>query len=336
LKAAVLVELNKPLVLTEVNLTELRMGQVLVKVLISGICGSQLHEIRGFKGNAKFLPHLMGHEGCGIVEEVGPGVTRVKRGDKVVMHWRIGMGIESDFPNYSMKGKEFSSGKVNTLSEMSIVSENRLTRIPFETNPEFAALLGCSMSTALSTIEKLSELKYGESVAIIGSGGIGLNLIAAARIRGAGKIYAIDNSKSKRKLSILQGATEFFESIYDVQDNIDLIIDTTGITEIIAESLTKLGKDGRIILIGQPKPLDELKIPRGIVFFNGNGLKMMATQGGDSMPTEDIPRYINLYNSGILTIDNLITHRYGLEEINEGFDTLMSGNAGRILIRVGS
>ncbi len=336
MKAAVLVELNKPLVLTEVDLTKLTTGQVLVKVLISGICGSQLQEIRGFKGNANFLPHLMGHEGCGIVEEVGPGVTRVKRGDKVVMHWRIGVGIESDFPRYSMKGKVFSSGKVNTLSEMSIVSENRLTRIPFETNPEFAALLGCSMSTALSTIEKLSELKYGESVAIIGSGGIGLNLIAAARIRGAGKIYAIDNSKSKRNLSIIQGATEFFESINDVQDNIDLIIDTTGITEIIANSLTKIGIGGRIILIGQPKPSDELKIPRGNVFFKGNGLKMMATQGGDFNPIEDIPRYINLYDSGILTIDNLITHRYRLNEINEGFDTLISGNAGRILIEVGN
>lgn len=336
MKAAVLVELNKPLVITNVNLTELQMGQVLVRVLVSGICGSQVHEIRGFKGNAKFLPHLMGHEGCGIVEEVGPGVNRLKRGDKVVMHWRIGSGIESEFPLYSMNGKEFSSGKVTTLSEFSIVSENRLTKIPSETNPEFAALLGCSMSTALSTIEKISDLKFGESVVIIGSGGIGLNLIAAARIRGAGKIYAIDNSKSKRDLSKLQGATEFFESIRDVPENIDLIIDTTGNTEIIADSLSRLGKDGRIILIGQPKPSDELKIPRGIVFFNGNGLKMMATQGGETVPTMDIPRYIDLYDSGILKIDHLITHRYGLEEINEGFATLMSGNAGRILIRVGN
>ena len=92
-----LVELNKPLRLVNLELGELSFGQVLVRVLVSGICGSQLHEISGNKGNRKFLPHLMGHEGCGIVEEIGPGVKTVKPGDKVVMHWRVGIGIESDF-----------------------------------------------------------------------------------------------------------------------------------------------------------------------------------------------------------------------------------------------
>ena len=92
MKAAVLEELSKPLAVREVGLTELKFGQVLVKILVSGICGAQLHEIKGHKGNGKFLPHLMGHEGCGIVEAVGIGVTTVKVGDKVVMHWRPGTG----------------------------------------------------------------------------------------------------------------------------------------------------------------------------------------------------------------------------------------------------
>ena len=98
-KAAILEKLNAPLVVREVSTTELQVGQVLVRVLASGLCGAQLHEIKGHKGNAKFLPHLMGHEGCGIVEEVGPGVTTTKPGDKVVMHWRKGDGIEAPFPN---------------------------------------------------------------------------------------------------------------------------------------------------------------------------------------------------------------------------------------------
>ena len=108
MKAAVLEELNQPLTLREVGLTELRFGQVLVKVLVSGLCGAQLHEIKGHKGNGKFLPHLMGHEGCGIVESVGIGVTTVKPGDKVVMHWRPGSGVESPFPSYTLDGKTIS------------------------------------------------------------------------------------------------------------------------------------------------------------------------------------------------------------------------------------
>ena len=109
MKAVILEKIDAPLVVKDVELTPLSIGQVLVKVLVSGLCGSQLHEIRGHKGNAKFLPHLMGHEGCGIVEEVGPGVTTVNVGDKVVMHWRPGSGLESPFPNYILDGKKISS-----------------------------------------------------------------------------------------------------------------------------------------------------------------------------------------------------------------------------------
>lgn len=145
MKAAILEEIDAPLTIKEVELTDLKVGQVLVKVLVSGLCGAQLHEIRGHKGNAKFLPHLMGHEGCGIVEEVGPGVTTVQKGDKVVMHWRPGSGIEAPFPNYVLDGKTISSGKVTTLSEYSIVSENRVTRVPADTPSTLAAMLGCSM-----------------------------------------------------------------------------------------------------------------------------------------------------------------------------------------------
>ena len=112
MKAAILEQINAPLTIREVQPTPLKVGQVYVKVLTSGLCGAQLHEIRGHKGNAKFLPHLMGHEGCGIVKEVGPGVTTVEEGDKVVMHWRPGSGIESDFPQYVLDdGKKISSGK---------------------------------------------------------------------------------------------------------------------------------------------------------------------------------------------------------------------------------
>ena len=105
MKAAVLEKINSPLVIKEVGLTPLKVGQVKVRVLVSGLCGSQLQEIAGLKGNEKFLPHLLGHEGCGIVEGVGQGVSNVKPGDKVVMHWRPGSGIEAEFPKYKLNGR---------------------------------------------------------------------------------------------------------------------------------------------------------------------------------------------------------------------------------------
>ena len=163
MKAAVLEQIDAPLAIRDVELTELKVGQVLVRVLVSGLCGAQLHEIRGHKGNAKFLPHLMGHEGCGIVEEIGAGVTTVKVGDKVVMHWRPGSGIESPFPSYVLDGKSMSSGKVTTLSEYSIVSENRLTTVPQDTPEDLCAILGCALTTAMGIIDNEVDLKFGES-----------------------------------------------------------------------------------------------------------------------------------------------------------------------------
>jgi len=133
MKAVILEKLNSKLTVGNVEVTPLQYGQVLVKNLVSGLCGAQLQEIAGLKGNANFLPHLMGHEGCGIVEEIGVGVTTVKVGDKVVMHWRKSDGIEAPFPKYEYNGKSMSSGKVTTLSEYSIISENRLTAVPQDT-----------------------------------------------------------------------------------------------------------------------------------------------------------------------------------------------------------
>jgi len=332
IKAAILEKLNFPLVIRELDLTELKIGQVLVKVIVSGICGSQLHEINGNKGNGKFLPHLMGHEGCGLVEEIGPGVTRVKPGDKVVMHWRPGLGIESDFPKYNLDGKAISSGKVNTLTEKAIVSENRLTVVPYDTNSEFAALLGCSLTTALGIIDYESNLRFGEKVAVVGCGGVGLNVLTAARLRGAGEIHAVDTATSKKELCLEHGATYFHANAAELPSTIDLAIDTTGVPEVISEIFLKLSNKGRILLLGQPAPGQSLVFPEGLRLFNGSGLSIRASQGGSTVPQDDIPRYIDLLKLGLLSIDKLITHRFDLMEINLAFETLKSGTAGRIII----
>jgi len=334
MKGALLTKLNAPLEIRELELTPLKIGQVLVKVLTSGICGAQLHEIKGHKGNAKFLPHLMGHEGCGIVEEVGPGVTTVKPGDKVVMHWRVGSGIESAFPNYILDGKTISSGKVTTLQEMSIVSENRLTVIPQNTPTVLAAMLGCSMTTALGIIDNECDLKFGERVAVIGCGGVGLNLIQGAFLRGAAEVVGVDINDKMHALSCLVGADRFVSSIRDVMETYDVIIDTTGHPEVIGQAFRKLAPSGRLILVGQHRPGMSLYIPNALSMFDGEGKVVRATQGGRTNPTKDIPRYIDLAMKGVLEFEELHTDTFSLEEINQAFDYLKSGNAGRIMVKI--
>ena len=335
MKAAILEKIDAPLAVRDVELTELKFGQVLVKVLVSGLCGAQLHEIRGHKGNAKFLPHLMGHEGCGIVEEVGLGVTTVKPGDKVVMHWRLGEGMEAPFPNYVLDGKTISSGKVTTLSEYSIVSENRVTAIPPETPSVLAAMLGCSLTTAMGIIDNECDLKFGETVAIIGCGGVGLNLIQAATMRSPLKIYGVDINRKMIDLTYIMGATLFTESINDIEKSIDVIIDTTGIPQVIADAYNKLAPSGRLILVGQPAPGKSVELPNAVSMFDGTGKSVKATQGGGTIPHVDIPRYIDLASRGIISYEQLHTDTFTLDEVNDAFDLLKSGSAGRIMIKIG-
>ena len=335
MKAAVLEEINAPLGIRDVELTELKVGQVLVKILVSGLCGAQLHEIRGHKGNAKFLPHLMGHEGCGIVEEVGPGVTTVKVGDKVVMHWRPGTGIEAPFPSYVLDGKSMSSGKVTTLSEYSIVSENRVTTVPDDTPPELCAILGCALTTAMGIIDNEVDLKFGETVAVVGCGGVGLNLLQGAAMKSACPIYAVEKNFDKKDLCFTAGATTFVDDINSIEEKVDVIIDTTGIPEVISACVSKLSGKGRMILVGQPAPGKGVEVMNAVNLFSGMGQTIKATQGGKTNPTEDIPRYVRMHREGILDIESFVTHRFKLGQVNEAFDLLRSGNAGRIIIEIG-
>ena len=334
MKAAILKKLNSSLEIENLVLHKLDFGQVLVRVLVSGICGSQLHEISGHKNNEKFLPHLMGHEGVGIVESMGAGVTRVRRGDKVVMHWRVGLGIESSNPKYKLNGKDITSGKINSLAELVICSENRLTSIPQDTPNDFAALLGCSITTAFGVIDNEINLKFGEKVLIAGTGGVGLNLIQAVKLKGAGLIVGFDWNERKSALAKAMGVDLFASNFDDLLGEFDVIIDTTGIPDLIGKLFLKLSKNGRMVLVGQPKPNEKLVLPNALTFFNGAGLRIWATQGGSTNPSTDIQRYLLMQSKGIIDFEKLITHRFDLEKINEAFDVLRSGVGGRIMIDI--
>lgn len=344
MKAAVLETINAPLAVGNVDLAPLTFGQVLVKIIVSGFCGSQLQEIAGNKGNAKFVPHLLGHEGCGIVEEVGHGVTRVKKGDKVVMHWRKGEGIESDFPTYEYKGKSIRSGKVTTLSEYAIVSENRVTPVPHDTPNELCALLGCGLSTALGTINQEADVQFGESVLIIGLGGLGVNLIRAARLAGAYPIVVTDIYENKRQTATAMGAHLFINSqessiseelqkAYGVAE-MDVIIDTSGSKQAIESTIPLLSGIGRYIMVGQPKPGESIELHAALHLFGGEGKSIKATQGGKFSPSKDIARYVRMHKAGTLNTDGIITHTMKLDDINHGIDLVRKGQAGRILIEM--
>lgn len=330
MKSAVLTELNKPLAWEEVGLTPLKLGQVKVKILTSGLCGAQLMEIAGLKGNAKFVPHLMGHEGCGIVEGIGEGVTKVKIGDKVVMHWMKGSGIESPFPEYIFRGKKISSGKVTTIGEYSICSENRITSIGYGFPNELCSLLGCGMTTAFGAINNEANVKIGENALILGAGGLGLNLAQGLKLVGANEILVAD-IKEKQKLSIFNGATRFLnlkEKNFLFEQKFDVIFDTTGHAELIQEALKLLADDGRFVMIGQPK--SPFAVDSSL--FGSSGKRIIATQGGKTNPDVDIPRYASMWLNKKLDFSSIITNHFHMSEINNAVSILKDGNCGRIIL----
>jgi len=315
----------------------LEPGQVLVRVLVSGLCGAQIHEINGHKGNAKFMPHMLGHEGCGIVEDVGAGVTTVSTGDKVVMHWRKSGGIEAPFPKYFLEnGDEMSAGKITTLSEFSIVSENRVTTVPADTDEYLCALLGCGMTTALGAVNNDAKIKFGESVLIVGCGGVGLNLIQGSLLASAYPVVGLDIKTDKQFIVENIGATHFLDKIDDLDqfDKFDVIMDTTGNVNAIYETMKFLGDSGRYILVGQPKPGQDIKIPDGVSWWSPSGKSIIVSQGGKTNPQNDLKRYVKMHKAGILDIDKIITAVYSIDGVDEAFELLMSGIAGRVMVKM--
>lgn len=341
MKAAVLVELKQPLQLHDITMPEsLDVGQVLVKVHFSGICGSQLGEIDGAKGEDKYLPHLLGHEASGTVLEIGAGVRHVKVGDKVVLHWRKGAGIESPTPKYTSNGNKINAGSVTTFSEYAIVSENRVTAIPADSDLEVAALFGCAVTTGFGVVENNAKLRIGESVVVFGAGGIGLNIVQAASLVSAYPVIAVDIHDNKLALAKEMGATHLINSskvdarqaILDIIGNagLDAFIDNTGQPKIIEMGYEITKAQGRVTLVGVPKKGNNINIYSLPLHF-AKGLS--GSHGGEADPTTDIPRYHDLYRNNRIQLKNLITNVFPLDRINEAIAGVRSGEiAGRCVI----
>ena len=342
MKAAILTELKKPLEIANIELPQsLEYGQVLVRVHYSGICGAQINEIDGRKGPDKFLPHLLGHEGGGIVEKIGNGVTNVKLGDHVVMHWHQGKGIQSPTPKYKWGEKIVNSGWVTTFNEYAIVSENRLTPIPTDFSLKEAALYGCAITTGYGVVHNDASLKSGESIAIFGAGGAGTGVILAASLLSAYPIIAIDINDFKLKKSLMLGATHVINSKkeniiqkikeFTGKDFVDVTVDTTGIKEVRELAYDMAGKEGRTVFVGVPKAGEKISIDSFPLHFEK---RVTGSHGGDCNPSYDIPRLISLQKSGKFGLKEMITKEYPLERINEAIDEVKKGDVIRCIINM--
>jgi S-(hydroxymethyl)glutathione dehydrogenase/alcohol dehydrogenase len=340
-KAAILAKSREPLIVDEIEFPEtLNVGQVLVKVLYTTICGAQLNEIAAAKGPDKFLPHLLGHEASATVMEIGPGVTNVKPGDTVVLHWRPSLGIQCQPPSYKWKGEKLNAGWIATFGEYAVVSENRMTVIPADYDLKVAPLLGCAVTTAAGVINNDANVKIGESVVVFGVGGVGLNVVQFAHLAGANPIVAVDLIDTKLDMAKARGATHVLngKNIQDMPAAIreivgakgpDKVIETTGVTKIIEMAYDLTHADGTCVLVGVPN--DKVTIYTLPIHFNK---VLTGSHGGDARPHIDIPRLINLTKAGRLSFDGIITHEFPLSKINEGLDMVRSGAAGRVLINI--
>ncbi len=341
MKAAILVEQKKPLVIDEVELPPaLEVGQVLVKVHFSGICGSQLGEIDGAKGEDKFLPHLLGHEASATVIETGAGVKHVKPGDAVVLHWRKGLGIEGSPPSYQWRGKKLNAGWIATFNEYAIVAENRMTVIPPDSDLEVAALFGCAVTTGFGVIENNAKVRIGESVVIFGAGGVGLNIVQAAALVGAYPVIAVDLFDNRLELAKTMGATHMINSSKEDAraridkiangKGVDVFIDNTGQPAIIEMGYSLTKPQGRVTLVGVPRKGSNIQIYSLPLHF-GKGLS--GSQGGEAIPHEDIPRYHTMFQAGRIQLKELVTEYVSLDDVNTAIANMRSGAAsGRCLI----
>src|SRR5437773_6362654 len=311
MKAAVLVKQNAPLEIYEVELPKLDIGQVMVRIEHSGICGKQIDEITGRQGEDRFLPHLLGHEGGGEVVEIGPGVKKVKPGDRVVMHWVKGSGIDSLPPRFRRTGEASSAGWVTTFSEYTIASENRLTPVVEDVPSDVRALLGCAVTTGLGIVFNNAKLLPGQSIAVFGVGGVGVNVVQGANLVSAYPIVAIDRGDKKLAYARSFGATHAINA--DKEDvasalrdlskgqGFDAVVDTTGLNKVreIAYEATH-PRAGVTVLCGVPFSGDRLAIDS---FPLHMGRRLIGSHGGDTVPDIDIPRYVALYKLGRLRLD---------------------------------
>jgi len=337
--AAILIAQHQPLVLDEVEVPAPGLGQVLVEVKTSRICGSQIGEIDGVKGPDRFLPHLLGHEGGGVVLEAGPEVTQVKPGDHVVLHWRPGAGLQIKPALYKWGARTVNSGWVTTFNQFTVVAENRLTPIPKDLDFEIAALLADTLTTGFGVINHDAQVHIGESVVLFGCGGIGLGALLGAKLAGAHPIVAVDLFDHKLAKAREYGATHAINAKYTdpaqaVREIVgsagaDVVIDGTGLPQIIETCYRLTQNKGRCVLFGVMPHDKSVSLHTLPLHF---GKVLTGSEGGGSRPHLDIPRLVRMMQDGCFDPKGFVSHRVKLSEINETIARMRSGEVIHALI----
>ena len=339
--AAILVQNKKPLILDEIEIPKLCTGQVLVKIYYSGICGTQLNEIDGKKGEDKWLPHCLGHEAVGVVCDIGPDVSRTKVDDHVVLTWLKGEGIEAGGVRYGWGNNAVNAGPVTTFQEYAVVSENRV----FSTGrPDLAdrhVLLGCAAPTGMGAVRNVLRVQKGNSFLIFGLGGVGLCAISMAKQLGAEPIIAVDISIERLRLARDFGAditvNPDTESIADVITNecggaIDCAVEACGSPAVLSDIIGFLRpQGGKVVVIGNAAHGSVVTVPT--VEFN-QGKSILGTWGGDTNPDQDFFGYQKEIEQRSEAFGKLMSQKFSLEDINIAIDKMRSRDVTRPVIKM--
>ncbi len=341
-KAAVLFEAGRPLRILELTIPDLGPGQVLVDIAYSGVCHSQLNEVRGHKGPDRYLPHTLGHEGAGTVVAVGPGVAKTRPGDAVVLSWLKGSGADVPGTVYDSGEGPINSGAISTFMRRTVTCENRVTVVPESMPGELGALLGCAIPTGAGVVFNSSGLARGDAVAVFGVGGVGLSAVMGAASVGAAPIIAVDLVAGKLAKARELGATHTVNA--SEGDPVAAIRSLTGgrgvrvaiecagqVAAMEAAFESVISGGGLCIVAGNPPHGQTLRVnPYSLI----GGKRLVGTWGGESRPDVDIPRYVDLFLAGRLPLGKLETVQYPLDQVNEALADLEEGRVLRAMIRM--
>lgn len=341
-RAAVLVAQGKPLELMTLTLPSLKPGQALVEIAWSGVCHTQLNEVRGKRGPDRFLPHTLGHEAAGQVLAVADGVAKVKPGDRVVLSWIKGSGAEVGGTVYAGPDGNVNSGAISTFMTHTITCENRLTPIPAAMPLREAALLGCAVPTGGGVIRNTARVKRGMSVAVFGAGGIGSSAILVGALVGADPLIAVDVVPDKLKQARRLGATHVIDSragdpVEQIRaltkgNGVDVSVEAVGRPEVMEAAFAAVRNGGGLcVLAGNVAAGERIRIdPFDLI----QGKNIRGTWGGETNPDADIPYYAEAFAKGLLRLNDLSTQDYALSAINQALDDLEAGHIGRALVRM--
>ncbi len=361
MKAAVLYEPNTPLVIEDVSLRKPQSREVLLRTAIAGLCHSDLHFIEGLYPHP--LPVVLGHESAGIVEQVGDGVTYVKPGDHVITCLSVFCGtcencttgrpmicsntdvklppgearrLEWDKPQRLHTGFNLSS-----FAEQMLVHENALVKIRKDMPLDRAALIGCGVITGFGAAVNTAGVRMGESVAVVGCGGVGMAAIEGAYVSGAGRIIAVDTNPSKLQLAAKLGATDLVnpndgdpvERIMEMTGGgVHHAIECLGLKTTVEQCFRMLAMGGTATVVGMV-PFGEKIELHGWDFLRER--KIQGSSMGSNRFRVDMPRLIELYMQGRLHLDEWVSDRISIEEINDGFRAMKEGRVVRTVIDFG-